>query len=202
MKSDDRRCAPATSRNREPILEVLRRVLPATGTVLEIASGTGEHSVFMASRLPGIAWQPSDLDSEARASIDAWQRAEGLENVRPPIAIDATTDSWGIDSADAMVCINMVHISPWAATEGLMRGAARLLPPRGVLYLYGPYRIEGRPTAPSNEAFDASLRARNPEWGLRDAGEVERLAATHGFDLAEIIDMPANNFSLVFHQRE
>ncbi len=200
MSDGARRYAPAASRNREPILAVLQRVLPARGTVLEVASGTGEHAVFMAQHLPALIWQPSDADAEARASIDAWRRDAALDNLRPALAIDACAGDWGIDRADAVVCINMVHISPWAATEGLIRGAGRLLPAGGVLYLYGPYRLEDRATAPSNEEFDASLRARNPEWGVRHATEVTRLAAAEGFSLTEIVDMPANNVSLVFHK--
>ncbi len=200
MTSAGRRHAPATARNSDPILEVLRRVLPSTGTVLEIASGSGEHAVFMARNLPGLIWQPSDLDADARSSIDAWRQHELLANMREPLAIDAETDHWDIDAADAIVCINMVHISPWTATEGVIRGAARLLPTDGVLYLYGPYRIDGRQTAPSNEAFDADLQSRNPAWGVRRSGAVQVLAETNGLKLTEIVDMPANNFSLIFRK--
>jgi hypothetical protein len=194
------RHAPATARNRAPILEVLRRVLPTSGTVLEIASGTGEHAVFMAKHLPDLIWQPSDIDSAARDSIEAWRSEAALPNLRQPLAIDTTSDDWGIERADAIVCINMVHISPWAATEGLLRGASRRLAGGRTLYLYGPYRIDGRPTAPSNAAFDASLRARNPDWGVRSASDVQRGAESTGFRLAEVIEMPANNFSLVLHR--
>lgn len=200
MSDAERRYAPAASRNREPILAVLKRVLPVRGMVLEIASGTGEHAVFMARHLPALTWQPSDVDAESRASIDAWRRDAALDNLLPAMAIDASAGHWGIDRADAVVCINMVHISPWAATEGLVRGAGCILPAGGVLYLYGPYRLEGRATAPSNEEFDASLRARNPEWGVREAAAVGRLAEAEGFALAEIVDMPANNVSLVFRK--
>lgn len=192
--------APATARNREPILDVLRSVLPESGTVLEIASGTGEHAVFMAQHLPHLTWQPSDLDSEALASIEAWCREASLPNLRGPLAVDATAVDWGIDRVDAIVCINLVHISPWAATEGLVRGASRRLEPGSPLYLYGPYRIDGRPTAPSNEAFDASLRARNPDWGVRSVSDVQRCAESVGLLLSEMIDMPANNFSVVFRR--
>lgn len=200
MSSGERRHAPATNRNREPISEVLRRCLPGSGTVLEIASGTGEHAVFMGRQLPQLIWQPSDPDPEARSSIEAWRQLEGTPNVRPPLAIDATTGQWAIEEADAIVCINMVHISPWAATQGLVRGAGRILPRGGILYLYGPYRVAGRPTAASNEAFDASLRARDPAWGLRETSEVEDLAKRQGVVLEEIVDMPANNFSLIFRK--
>lgn len=195
------RHAPATARNRESILAVLRRVLPPSGTVLEIASGTGEHAVFLARSLVGIVWQPSDVDREARESIEAWRQQEGVANVCRPLAIDVSTDNWGLARADAIVCINMAHIAPWNATQGLFRGAARLLPPGAVLYLYGPYRIDGRPTAPSNQAFDASLRARDPAWGLRTTSAMRQLGEQHGFDFTEMVDMPANNFSLVFRRR-
>lgn len=200
MNGPAQRHAPATARNREPILQVLRRVLPATGTVLEIASGSGEHAVYMARHLPGIRWQPSDIDPESRASIEAWRRSEGTDNLAPPLAVDARDGDWGIDHADAVVSINMIHISPWEATEGLVRGAARLLPTGGVLYLYGPFHVAGRPTAPSNLAFDASLRANDPAWGVRHADDVAGLAAGAGLELVEMVDMPANNFSLVFRK--
>ncbi len=154
----------------------------------------------MARNLPDLIWQPSDLEDEARSSIDAWRRHELIANMREPLAIDASTDHWGIDAADAIVCINMVHISPWTATEGVIRGAARLLPSDGILYLYGPYRIDGRPTAPSNEAFDADLQSRNPSWGLRRSSAVEDLAEANGLRLGEVVDMPANNFSLIFRK--
>ena len=188
----------AAERNKAPILAVLQRVLPSTGLVLEIASGGGQHVVHFAKALPRLAWQPSDPDAEARASIAAWAAAEQLDNVRPPLALDARAASWPLDACDAIVCINMIHISPWTAAEGLFAGAERLLPADGVLYLYGPYRMQGRHTAPSNAAFDASLRAQSPEWGLRDLEEVEALAARHGFALGETVAMPANNFSVIF----
>ncbi len=201
MNRGERRHAPATARNREPILEVLRRILPASGTVLELASGTGEHALFMARHLGHLQWQPSDPDPSARESIEAWRHSEPLDNLLPPIAIDAASDDWGIASAAAMVCINMIHISPWAATEGLMRGAERLLSPSAPLYLYGPYFIDGRPRAPSNEAFGDSLRARDPSWGVRDLSDVENVAQGRGFVLEEVVDMPANNFSVIFRRR-
>ncbi len=200
MSTAAARHAPATARNREPILAVLRRVLPPSGTVLEIASGTGEHAAFLARHLPNLIWQPSDVDREARASIDAWRLREALGNLRPAVAIDAASDDWAVTNADAIVCINMAHIAPWTATVGLIGGAAGLLPQGGILYVYGPYRIEGRDTAPSNEDFDASLRARDPAWGLRNAADVRRLAEDAGFEQTELIDMPANNVSLVFQR--
>jgi hypothetical protein len=198
VTDDARQFAPATARNRAPILEVLRRVLPPQGLVLELSSGTGEHATFFAAHLPGLSWQPSDLDPAARASIAAWTATTGATNVRAPLDIDARLPAWPIERADAIVCINMIHIAPWAATLGLFAGAARVLPEAGPLFLYGPFKRDGRHTAPSNEAFDASLRARNPEWGVRDLGEVEAVAGPVGLALAEVVPMPANNLSVVF----
>jgi SAM-dependent methyltransferase len=195
---DARRNAPSTARNRGPILDVLRRRLPRHGLVLEIASGAGEHAVFFARALPGLRFQPSDPDPAARASIDAWRAAEGLANVLPAVALDASAQAWPISAADAVICINMIHIAPWAASVGLVRGAGKVLREGGVLYLYGPYRRDGAHTAPSNAAFDASLRARNPEWGVRDLEAVAALAAAHGFGPPAIEAMPANNLSLIF----
>ena len=167
MTEDLRRHAPATVRNREAILAVLKRHLPSQGKVLEIASGSGEHILhFARASSPGLVFQPSDPDPAARASIDAWVASTEAVNVRPALEIDATGRTWPVTSADAVLCINMVHIAPWSATEGLVRGASAILPEGGMLYLYGPYRFEGRHTAPSNEAFDADLRLRNPEWGV------------------------------------
>ena len=173
---NERRTAPAAERNKEPILAVLRRVLPDSGLVLEIASGTGQHVVHFAQALPDLEWQPSDPDPEARSSIAAWIAHEGLPNVRPPLDLDVGAEPWPIERADAVVCINMIHISPWAATLHLMAGAARLLPMQGVLFLYGPFRRLDRETAPSNEAFDAQLRRQNPEWGVRNLEAVVSVA--------------------------
>ncbi|ODV43698.1 SAM-dependent methyltransferase [Cupriavidus sp. UYMMa02A] len=197
---DARRLAPATERNREPILAVLRNALPATGTVLEIASGTGQHAVHFAAALPGLTWQPSDPDGAARASIAAWIHHSGLTNVRAPLALDVCAQPWGIDAADAVVCINMIHISPWAAAQALFAGAGRLLGPGGVLFLYGPYRRGGAHTAPSNAAFDAQLRATDPEWGVRDMEDVIALGEAQGMRCDAPVAMPANNFSLVFRK--
>ena len=197
----ERLTSPATARNREPILAVLQRVLPPRARVLELASGAGEHAVFCARAMPGVTWQPSDPDPEARASIAAWIAEERLANVLAPAAIDVREREWGLAEGaryDALVAINMIHISPWDATLGLMAGANRHLAPGGVLYTYGPYRRDGRHTAPSNEAFDASLKARDSSWGLRDIADVERAANDQGLALQEIVAMPANNFSLVF----
>jgi SAM-dependent methyltransferase len=193
-----RREAPAAARNRQPILDVLQQHLPRHGLVLEIASGTGEHTAHFASALPQLTFQPSDPDAGARASIDDWGRTLGLANVRRALALDAATGPWPIERADAILCINMIHISPWAATLGLMTGAALLLPPGGLLYLYGPYHRDGKPTAPSNEAFDLDLRRRNSTWGIRDLEEVTSLAATHGFAAPTVVEMPTNNLSLIF----
>ena len=186
--------APATSRNREPIRDVLARVLPATGEVLEIASGSGEHAVYFASSFPQLAWQPSDPDETALASIAAWRTEAELANLRAPIRLDAAAATWPVARADAIACINMVHISPWETTLGLFAGAARLGAP--LLYLYGPYVVDGE-TAPSNRDFDHALRARDPRWGVRELRDVEAAARACGFALRETIAMPANNLSLV-----
>lgn len=198
---DARQYSPSTARNREPILLVLRRILPENARVLEIASGTGEHAVFVARAMPAVTWRPSDPDETARASIAAWIEAEGAANVLPPTAIDVRERDWGVESEapfDAVVAINMIHISPWEATLGLLAGASRVLRSGGVLYTYGPYMRGGRHTAPTNAAFDESLRARDSSWGIRDVGDVERAAAAQGLVLREIVEMPANNLSLVF----
>ncbi len=195
-----KRHAPATARNREPILEVLRPRLPAEGLVLEVASGSGEHVVHFAAALPRLVFQPSDPSSDARASIDDWAGASGLANVRPAVALDATAPQWPVTRAAAVLCSNMIHIAPWAAAVGLIVGAARVLPARGLLYLYGPFRLSGGHTAPSNDAFDRDLRERNAAWGVRDLEAVTALAATHGFAAPEVIDMPANNLSLAFRR--
>ncbi|HYI39035.1 MAG TPA: DUF938 domain-containing protein [Allosphingosinicella sp.] len=193
-----RRFAPATERNREPIAAVLREVLPERGILLEIAAGTGEHAVHFAGLFPQLRWQPTDPDPVALASIRAWRDDSGPRNLLEPLRLDAAADTWPVVSADAILCINMVHISPWASTEGLIRGAGRLLAAGGPLILYGPYRRAGVPTAPSNLAFDESLKARNREWGLRDLEAVEAEAARHGLGLERVVEMPANNLTVVF----
>jgi SAM-dependent methyltransferase len=199
-----KRHAPATERNQGPIGDVLARVLPARGTVLEIASGTGQHAVAFARRLPEVTWQPSDVDPDARASVAAHAAEAGLPNLRPPIEVDASAPAWvdggGPGELDAIVCINMIHIAPWPAALGLFAGAGRRLPAGGVLVLYGPYRFGGGFTAPSNEAFDRSLRARDPRWGVRDVTDLEAAAAAHGLILAETVALPANNHVLVFRR--
>lgn len=191
-----RRYAPATERNREPIAAVLAEALPEAGLVLEVASGTGEHCAAFAERFPGLAWQPSDPDPDARASIAEW--CADLPNVLPPLTIDAAAADWPVARADAVLCINMVHISPWAATLGLMAGAARLLAPGAPLILYGPYRQKGVPTAPSNEQFELWLKEKSPEYGLRYVEDVTEVA--RGFGLERIVEMPANNLILVYRR--
>ncbi|HVJ92491.1 MAG TPA: DUF938 domain-containing protein [Labilithrix sp.] len=206
---DPRRYAPATARNREPILDFLRRWVGSgraidngdhtAWNVLEVASGSGEHAVYLAPRLPVASWQPSDADADCRASIDAWRAYERAERVLPAIDLDVTRRPWPkLETApDLLVCVNMIHIAPWVACERLLDGAAALLAPGKLLYLYGPYRRDGRHTAPSNEAFDASLRARNPEWGVRDLEAVTSAARERGLEVAEIASMPSNNLSLL-----
>ena len=201
MTKDARLVAPSAARNREPILAVLRNHLPSHGLVLEVASGSGEHTVHFARALPDLTFQPSDPDPQARASIEAWRSAEGLHNIRAVLALDAAEAAWPITTADAVVCVNMIHIAPWVSAVGLVRGAAKLLPAGGVLYLYGPFRRGGAHTAPSNAAFDYSLRMQNPQWGVRDLEAVAALAQSHGFDEPVVEQMPANNLSLIFRKR-
>ena len=196
-----KRHAPATERNREPIAAVLSEVLPQRGTVLEVASGTGEHAAFFAGLFPTLLWQASDPDSSSLESIRAWREEARLPNLLEPVCLDASAAEWPLAAADAILCINMVHISPWSATQGLMRGAGRLLPPGGPLILYGPYRRAEVATAPSNEAFDASLRSRNPQWGLRDLADVRAEAEGPGLGFERLYEMPANNLTLVFRKR-
>jgi SAM-dependent methyltransferase len=198
---DGARTSPATARNRLPILEVLRPRLPDGARVLEVASGAGEHAMFLASALPGVSWQPTDRDAEALASIAAWRGAADPANLAAPIRLDAADlASWPAGPFEAVVCINMVHISPWAATQGLMAGAGRVLTPGGRLFLYGPYLEAEVETAPSNVAFDQDLKNRDPAWGLRDLAQVTALAAEYGLKFAERIAMPANNLTAVFER--
>lgn len=194
-----KRYAPATGRNREPILAVLRRVLADRGLVLEIASGSGEHAVFFAAALPHLRWQPSDRDPSALASIEAWRADAGLPNLEAPLALDVSAAHWPLARVDAIVCINLIHISPWSASVALFEGAARVLAAGAPLVTYGPYRFGGG-TAPSNEAFDASLRAQDPSWGLRDVDDLEALARASGFELEETVAMPANNHTLIWRR--
>lgn len=203
---DCRRFAEATERNRGPIADVLGRVLPASGLVLEIGSGTGEHAATFAARFPGLDWQPSEPDPELRASIAAWRDASrrdaaGAPNLLPPLDLDVTADSWPVSGAAVVFSANMIHIAPWGCCLGLMAGAGRVLSPDGMLFLYGPFLVAGKPTAPSNIRFDESLKARDPAWGIRDLDDVAGAAAEHGLELAETVDMPANNLSVVFRRR-
>lgn len=201
-----KRHAPAALRNREAIAEVLAGVLPPAGLALEVASGSGQHVVYFARRFPGLRWQPSDVAPAALESIAAWiadarQEAGGTGNIAAPVRLDAMAADWPVTRADVVLGINMVHISPWEACLGLLRGAGRVLRPDGVLFLYGPYRVRGRDTAPSNEAFDRSLRAQDPAWGLRCLDDVVEAARPHGLALEQTRDMPANNLSVVLRKQ-
>lgn len=198
--TDHRRSAPHVARNAAPIAEVLRDVLPESGLVLEVASGSGEHALHFAREFPKLLWQPSDPESAALRSIEAWRSDMALFNLLPPVSLDARAAEWPVTHADAILCINMVHISPWATTVGLMRGAGRLLEAGAPLYLYGAYRQAGVETAPSNEAFDENLKARNPQWGVRDLDAVVAEAALNNLHPENVIPMPANNLSVVFRK--
>lgn len=193
---------PATRRNRDPISAILADVLPASGLVLEVASGSGEHIVHFSRLFPALTWQPSDPDPENLVSIRAWAEAQRPANLLPPLPIDASDERLPLEGADAVICINMIHIAPWEAARGLMRNAARLLPAQGALYLYGPFMIDGLHTAPSNEAFDRQLRFQNEAWGVRDLQEVTAEARRHGLRPAGSFEMPANNLSVVFRKAE
>jgi hypothetical protein len=197
---DARRVAPHVARNTAPIIEVLRQILPESGSVLEVASGSGEHAVHFARAFPQLRFQPSDPDPVALRSIEAWRTEEKLPNLLPPIQLDAAREDWPVPGMDAILCINMIHISPWTATQGLLRGAGALLADGAPLYLYGPYRQQGVETAPSNGSFDRSLKSRNSEWGLRNVEDVVAEARRHGLALQRISPMPANNLSLVFRR--
>jgi hypothetical protein len=203
-RHDPRLHAPATERNRGPILAVLGRVLPEQGMVLEIGSGTGEHAAWLGPQLAPRIWQPSDVDDAHLASIAAYVADSGAANLQPPLHLDATDPRWPDTFAAAppaaIVSINMIHIAPWRAAEGLFAGAGRLLPLDGILFLYGPFSVDGQHTAPSNAAFDASLRAQNPAWGVRNVNDVTALGARHGLVLEEEVPMPANNLSLIFRR--
>ena len=197
----DRRCsAPAALRNREPIAEVLAEWLPRSGLVLEIASGTGEHVTYFAERFPGLEWQPTDIHPDALGSIEAWRNATGFHNVRPPRALDAGSTDWPVERADAVLSINMVHISPWSSALGLLAGARRVLSARGALILYGPWLGDRMPAAQSNLDFDADLKRRNPEWGLRKVEDFAEASEKQGFSLLETRAMPANNSMLLLRR--
>jgi hypothetical protein len=198
--SDPRRASPHVARNTRPIIDVLRGILPDEGLVLEVASGSGEHALAFARAFPHLLWQPTDADPVSLRSVDAWRTAEGVPNLLAPVHLDATADRWPLKDVQAILCINMVHISPWAATQGLLAGAARLLASGQALYLYGAYRQQDVETTPSNEAFDQSLKARNAEWGLRNLEDVVAEAGRHGLELDSVVPMPANNLSVVFRR--
>jgi len=200
--TDGKWSTPSAERNKGPILDVLARVLPSRGLVLEIASGTGQHVVHFAKALPDLTWQPSDPDQELRESIALRVREEQRTNIHSPVDLDVTRLPWPLQTADAVVAINMIHVAPWSATLALFEGAKALLSAGHVLFLYGPYRRDGHPTSESNAQFDLALRSHSPEWGLRDLEAVSDVAVGAGFVLAEIVEMPANNFSLVFKRRE
>jgi SAM-dependent methyltransferase len=197
---DSKLDAPATHRNREPIAAVLRQWLPQTGTVLEVASGTGQHSTYFAEQFPHLVWQPSELDPKGLASIRAWAAESQLANLRPPLQLDVCQSTWPIDRCDVLLSANLIHIAPWPVALGLLSGANRILSPDGTLCLYGPFRIGGQHTAPSNEAFDQDLRRRDPSWGVRDLERVVECAREEGFELIDRVEMPANNQTLVFRR--
>jgi Protein of unknown function (DUF938) len=200
LASGARRSAPAALRNREPIAEVLQAWLPASGLVLEIASGTGEHATYFAERFPALDWQPSDIHPDALASIASWREESRLPNIRPPVPIDAGSQDWPIERADAVLSINMVHISPWASALGLLDGAAHVLPPGAPLIMYGPWIAGGIPTAASNLAFDADLKRRDPAWGLRKVEDFASAAEERGLRLEHTRAMPANNMMLLLRR--
>jgi SAM-dependent methyltransferase len=192
--------APSAERNRDEIFTALREALPDEGLVLELASGSGQHAVHFAERLPGVSWQPTDRDTKAIASIRAWAEEAALPNLRDPIELDATQTTWPIESADAIVNINMIHISPWETCEGLLAGARRTLRPGAPLFYYGAFFRRDRETAPSNLEFDRSLRGRDPRWGVRQLEDVLALADTHGLQFDRVLDMPNHNYSLILRQ--
>jgi SAM-dependent methyltransferase len=200
MSEDARRFAPAVARNKAAITEVLARHLPAAGLVLEIASGSGEHALHFAAHFLALSFQPTDPDTAAIASIAAWQAEAQLPNLQPPLMLDVMADAWPVQKADAVLCINMIHIAPWEATAALMRGAARVLPRDGILFLYGPFKQGGQHTTPSNAEFDASLRAQDARWGVRDLEAVAEIASAAGFAAPVVEEMPANNFSVIFRR--
>lgn len=195
------RHAPATLRNRDPILAALRRVLPGAGTVLEIGSGSGEHAAYFAAALAPLRWQPSDASDSDFASITGWAREHGASTVEAPLLLDATSETWPVTRADAMFSANVIHIAPWSVAEGMLRGGGRVLPPGAPLVLYGPFMRGGAHTAATNAAFDAELRRRDPSWGIRDLGAVTGFADTRGLSLEDVIEMPANNLTVVFRRR-
>ncbi len=197
----DKRMAPAAERNKDVILDVLKEIVSSEWHVLEIASGSGQHAVHFADTVPDGTWQPTDIAPENLASIAAWTRESAAANVPPPLSLDVTISGWSVDPCpDAIVCINMIHIAPWAACLGLLEGGGRLLPEGGILFLYGPFQVGGRHTAPTNESFDQSLRAQNADWGVRNLDDVALEARRHGLHLVKTVKMPANNLSVIFRK--
>ena len=200
MSEDPRRYAPATARNRDPLLQVLKSLLPQTGTILEIASGTGEHACYFAPAFGDTVWQPSDTDESAIASINAHRQADAPANLASPLYLNVMESEWPVSAADAVLCVNMVHIAPWACCESLLQGCAHVLPPGAPLVLYGPFKRDGAHTAPSNVEFDQTLRRQNADWGIRDMGEIAEAGKARGLTIEDPITMPSNNFCLVLRQ--
>jgi hypothetical protein len=201
LLADGRLVSPSAERNKAPISEILQRVLPGSGYVLEVSSGTGQHVVHFARVMPHLVWQPTECDADCLRSIKAWLTVEGPGNVKQPLPLDVEDQLWPVRDVDAIVCINMIHIAPAPATKALFRGAATVARPGAVTVLYGPFRRNGGHTSPSNEAFDRLLRAQNPGWGVRNLEEVAATAGKEGFDLEEVCQMPANNLIVVFRKR-
>ncbi len=199
--ADRRQPSPSSERNRDPILAVLQRILPETGLVLEIAAGSGHHAAYFAPRFPGLTWQPTEPDPNGRASIAAWVEDTNAANLRPPMDLDVTRDPWPVTAADAVFSANMIHIAPWQCCQGLMAGAGRILGEGGLLVLYGPFMRGGEHTAPSNAQFDASLKQRDPSWGIRDLDDVTACAEEAGLTAKEIVEMPANNLTVIFNRQ-
>lgn len=199
--ADGRIVSPSAERNKGPIAGILMRVLPAQGEVLEVSSGTGQHVLYFAEVMPHIRWQPTERDADSLKSIASWLRQTPPPNVNAPLRLDVHDASWPAHDVAAVVCINMIHIAPASAAEALLRGAGNVVAPSGILFLYGPYRRQGRHTSPSNEAFDEQLKARNPEWGVRNLEDIAHLASTVGFELEQTHDMPANNLAVIFRKR-
>jgi Protein of unknown function (DUF938) len=199
--ADGRIVSPSAERNKRPIAEILRRVLPAQGEVLEVSSGTGQHVLHFAQALPHIRWRPTERDPGALKSIASWLGQPPPPNVNAPLRLDVHDESWPVRDVAGVVCINMIHIAPPSAAEALMRGAGKVIASGGIMFLYGPYRRQGQHTSPSNKAFDVQLRARNPEWGVRNLENVARLASAMGLELEQVHDMPANNLAVVFRKR-
>jgi hypothetical protein len=198
---DGRLVSPSAERNKEPIAEALDGLLPDAGQVLEVSSGTGQHIVHFARRMPRLVWQPTERDAQCLRSIAAWREAETLPNLRAPLFLDVYDDVWPVTATDAAICLNMIHIAPWSATETLLHGTGKTLRPGGLLFLYGPFRRQGAHTVESNAEFDRQLRARDPRWGVRNLEDVATLAASEGFELAGVHQLPKNNLGVAFRKR-